>query len=654
MSVASEQRFSRRRPCPICGGSEDLPRGKGKRCAGYLSSDASFAYCTREEEAGALPLEQTDPPSFCHSLEGECGCGREHGPARTSARIVATYDYTDADGQTLFQVVRFEPKSFRQRRPDGKGGWIWNLQGVERVLFRLPQVLAAVERGEPVFIPEGEQDVLAIEAACGVATCNPMGAGKWRSEYAEALRGAEVVIVADRDKEGRRHAAAVADSLAGIAASVAIVEAAVGKDAADHLAAGHALDDFRPLEPALTTAATPFSGRTHAEVLEMRFDDGAEPLELIEDLVPCGVLMTVAGLPESYKGWLCSKIATCVAAGEGVVLGRQTLVQGPVGYWWQDDSLRNEVERVQLFARVQETASELPLRWFLNEGLELPRDLERLRATIEEHRLVLAIIDSWYNVASALDLKDREPGAVFARLKAEVCDPTGCTVSVVDHMPWASDQPRKRLRGYGDVFKNAVVRAGIYIDVEGKKVHVEVRGNNMKGIRRTPAYWDPECLELKLVEPGSHDDQQAKVEQRAEKVLTWLVDHPRWHSTSTVRKAVGGRESVTDAALELLKSRAEVQDSGRDGGPWSGRAGDPRYWIATVHAQSEPPETSAQLVGPWVADVSSGGRDEPPRPPRPAPHRGAEVGRAEVQDSVEQDEIERIRRKHSDIAEGRA
>lgn len=181
---------------------------------------------------------------------------------RRNGRVeVAAYDYVDEAGELLFQCVRFRPKGFSQRRPDGRGGWIWNLQGVRRVLYRLHAVIEAVKAGQRIYIVEGEKDVHAIERAGAVATCNPMGAGngKWKAEFSEFLRGAIVIIVADRDKDGRAHARRVVASLRGIAASVLVVEAAVGKDAHDHLAAGKTLEDFVPVteQPGDDTTADP-------------------------------------------------------------------------------------------------------------------------------------------------------------------------------------------------------------------------------------------------------------------------------------------------------------------------------------------------------------------------------------------------------------
>lgn len=138
-------------------------------------------------------------------------------------RIVETYNYADESDAILFQVVRYEPKDFRQRRPDGKGGWTWNLDGVSRVLYHLPR-LQAVPVEETVYVVEGEKDVHALEQIGLVATTNPGGAGKWRAEYAEVLRGRHVVVLPDNDEKGLDHARTVAAGIAGVAKDVRIVE----------------------------------------------------------------------------------------------------------------------------------------------------------------------------------------------------------------------------------------------------------------------------------------------------------------------------------------------------------------------------------------------------------------------------------------------
>lgn len=202
----------------------------------------------------------------------------EHAASATAPRSssAASYDYTDEAGSPLYQVVRKDPKAFLQRHRCSEGdkeGWTYSLGGVPKkcscpaiplVLFNLPRVLAGMKEGVCIWVVEGEKDVRAIQDAGGVATCNPMGAGKWRPEFSEVLRGAKVRVVADRDDAGRKHAQQVAASLKGIAASVEVVEARTGKDASDHLAAGHTLEDFEPQ----TGEPDPSADPTQTEVID--------------------------------------------------------------------------------------------------------------------------------------------------------------------------------------------------------------------------------------------------------------------------------------------------------------------------------------------------------------------------------------------------
>ena len=145
----------------------------------------------------------------------------QHNGKANGFNVVKAYDYQDESGTLLFQVCRLDPKDFRQRRPDGRGGFEWTTKGTRKVLYRLPELLTA-DPLQPVFIVEGEKDADRLRAMGLVATCNPGGAGKWKSEYAESLRGRHVVILPDNDKTGREHAEHVARSLRGVAASIKV------------------------------------------------------------------------------------------------------------------------------------------------------------------------------------------------------------------------------------------------------------------------------------------------------------------------------------------------------------------------------------------------------------------------------------------------
>jgi hypothetical protein len=143
-----------------------------------------------------------------------------------SPKIVNVYDYVDAEGKLLYQVCRYRPKDFRQRRtdPDHPGQYIWNMNGIQRVLYRLPQVIAAVKEEKTIFICEGEKATGAAEAVGLVATNAPGGANKWKDEYTPYLKGANCIIIPDNDDPGRAHAKQVHDALYGTAKSVRIVE----------------------------------------------------------------------------------------------------------------------------------------------------------------------------------------------------------------------------------------------------------------------------------------------------------------------------------------------------------------------------------------------------------------------------------------------
>jgi predicted P-loop ATPase len=144
-------------------------------------------------------------------------------------------------------VVRYQTKDFRQRRPDGNGGYIWSLGDTRRVLYRLPEVLSADE----VVIVEGEKDADRLCKAGFVATTSPQGAQFWRDELAVSLAGRRVAVIPDNDEAGRKHAQVVAAAARKHgAASVKLLDLGVqkkGGDASDWLDAGHTADELRDL-----------------------------------------------------------------------------------------------------------------------------------------------------------------------------------------------------------------------------------------------------------------------------------------------------------------------------------------------------------------------------------------------------------------------
>lgn len=170
------------------------------------------AGCAVSDVVGALGLTMADLHADRSNTATSSGLGR----------IVATYDYHDASGSLLFQVVRFDPKNFRQRRPDGRGGWLWSLGDTKRVLYRLPELLAA-DSTAWVFVVEGEKDADNLRAIGLTATCNSGGACKWKLTDDSPLEGRQVAIIGDGDEPGRKHAIDAAGRLYGRAADVRIV-----------------------------------------------------------------------------------------------------------------------------------------------------------------------------------------------------------------------------------------------------------------------------------------------------------------------------------------------------------------------------------------------------------------------------------------------
>lgn len=237
-----------------------------------------FANCPTPRVAHAVGMTMAE-------LFPEAGEPRGKKRKRPKGRKVAEYDYRDIDGAIVYQAVRFETeageKTFTQRRQNGAGGWVYNLRGVTRVLYRLPEMIESAKSDGPapiVFICEGEKKVEALRAWGQIATCNVGGAGKWKREYCSHLRSRRVVILPDNDGPGWEHAAKVAEMLKGIAESVKIVTLpglADKGDIVDWIAAGGTLEKLNELVASPADPVAPPSVAAEQEVRKL------DPLSLL-------------------------------------------------------------------------------------------------------------------------------------------------------------------------------------------------------------------------------------------------------------------------------------------------------------------------------------------------------------------------------------
>jgi hypothetical protein len=285
--------------------------------------------------------------------------GNGHGPD-----IKATYDYRNAAGDLVFQVVRTLSGSprFWQHRPNGKGGWIKGTKEIPRAdipLYRLPELLATPD--DEVFFCEGEKDADRLFDAGLTATTNVGGAcsiradgsfNKWLSHYAELLRGRHVIVLQDNDQAGIDHVTTVCRALHGVAASIKrlpLPGLKDGEDVSDWLDAGNTLNELQRLAreaPEYQLPGAVNSPDPNEISLADLETEVIEPLRwIVPDYIPEG-LTVLAGKPKIGKSWLMLGVALGVARGTEA-LGK-FVQQGDVLYCGLEDGKRRMQTRVRI------------------------------------------------------------------------------------------------------------------------------------------------------------------------------------------------------------------------------------------------------------------------------------------------------------------
>jgi RecA-family ATPase len=587
MSVRANQRHKRKNPCPICQGGDDDPRGKEKRCHGFTSDDG-YAHCSREELAGDIEADPTGD-TYAHRLSGPCRCGTTHGEAQSgttsrSDNIEATYDYVDESGTLLFQVVRFAGKKFRQRRPNGPG-WIWQLDSVRRVPFRLPRLLANPEAA--VYVAEGEKDVLALERVGLVATCNPQGAGKWSScaETArKVLAGRDIVVVADNDEPGRKHALDVLADLQPVAKSARILVAPEPhKDVSDLLSTGGSIAQLVPLEKPPVAVVDDLAP-------ELPFDEiwSAEPEANL--VVPA---MGIAPGPAHLVAgsWYTGKTLVLMTMGMSVASGRSIfgVWRTRVGKWIHFD---HEMGRRHIKRYLQRLRSGLDIDPEVLRGMMSLRVLPRLNLrspnAIDEYSRLL----EGYSIATIDPLRAAAPGAdendsefrQYIDIMGIVSDRTGCAVMLLHHGGKPTEGSQRRNTGRGTSAIDDAVQSKFVLTAEEKGAPIMVSHEKTRELNQPLDDFylriDSSEESVKLVhmlpdelaattEKARADRDAAKLAKAKDSVRAALAKYAGRVTGSRddlIKLSGGDRTMVQKAISEMLATGVLVRDGRGAGG----------------------------------------------------------------------------------------
>ncbi|HTX94343.1 MAG TPA: AAA family ATPase [Mycobacterium sp.] len=422
-----------------------------------------------------------------------------------------------------------------------------NTQG--RALFHADRIGSA----DTVYVPEGEKDVLVAEALGAVAVCSAMGAGKAHLADWEPLRGKHAIVVADKDEPGRKHATEVAELLDGLAASVRIVEAAVGKDLADHIGACKTLDELVSVEWEVPPV-----------VLTRLADVEPERVSwLWPGRIPLGKLVTLDGDPGLGKSTLALSIAAPVTTGGEWPDGALCEHPGGVLLLSAEDGLADTI-RPRLDAAGADVSKVHAVQGVPIDDkgtLRSPTiaDITALEAAIRNTDARLLVIDVLmaYLPTGTDSHKDQDIRSTLSRLAA-MADRTNCAVLMIRHLTKASGRD-PIYRGGGSIGIVGAARAGLLVasdpDDNDRRVLASVKSN------LGPV---PESLAYRLIDSPEHGCARVQWDGKTDHTAHTLLTEP----TSEVEGENPAKEFIKDylGSHGGEASAADVLKEGRTAG----------------------------------------------------------------------------------------
>ncbi len=519
--------------------------------------------CSVEEIMQAVGLSEQD--LFNDEPQGAAHGSRPRGTREQLGKIVAEYDYPDERGNLLYQVVGYASKEFRQRKPNGHGGWTWRLNGVRRVPYRLPELTAAVEKGDRIYIVEGEKDVDCLAKLGLAATCNAGGAGKWSAEFSEHLRDARVAILPDNDEAGRDHADSVARLLQGVAGEIKVVHLhglAEKQDVSDWLDKGSSRNELERLVEEGRVWQAPSS---RFVLKTMRDLKALPPREwLVNGILPAGCLAELHGRPGAGKTFLVLSLAASVST--GISFYGHEVKAGPVVYVAAegDDGL---LPRLQAWCAVNNIDG-LPNLHVISHSVNLlhSSDVNALLNTLGSlsSAPVLVIVDTLARCMVGGDENSAKDMGLLVQSADSVRNPTGAAVLLVHHTGHQTGRERgsSALRGAVDTM--------MALDDRGSTVGLVCeKQKDGAPFDRVSLQLVPGSESMVFVPAGSTGDRsEHSVAEADEDMLAALAKSPGGLTTSKWKKACSMPESSFHVRRKCLMERGLVTGGGGRGRPY--------------------------------------------------------------------------------------
>ena len=244
--------------------------------------------------------------------------------------ISAIYKYYDENENYLYEKIRFHDKDMLIGIYDHSTEYFqYGLNGRQKTLFHLPQLLKGIATGEKIFYVEGEKDVLTLESMGLIAT-TAGSTNDWKSEYAPYFKNADVVILHDNDAPGQTLAEKVAKDLNGIASRTLIVKTSnlPKGDVTDYVQEGHTKEDLLQL---IKTAEKEIKSKTQKasgfslDMVSMEDIEEKPPEWLIPNYIPKRNITTMAGDGGSGKTTVWCEIAASISAGRPCFLTKESI-----------------------------------------------------------------------------------------------------------------------------------------------------------------------------------------------------------------------------------------------------------------------------------------------------------------------------------------